>query len=210
MNDKTLPAPAAFRQDDTPGAEHAMLARHLAAAQRRCSDVIARQAREIAELRAQAMQMRAAIIARDSALAWAYEDRATLEAANPDLAPRVTLARKVRELNRKLQDLMREKMRPPMGAPLSPAAQARAEGEQMSDLEASVAAADLVICQTGCLSHGDYWRVQDHCKRTGKTCVMVEQAANFRVVRIHQDMRAHADNGAPALSRMPETPETPA
>ncbi|KQR45738.1 DUF2325 domain-containing protein [Acidovorax sp. Leaf160] len=42
-------------------------------------------------------------------------------------------------------------------------------------LEASLVAADLVICQTGCLGHNDYWRVQDHCKRTGKACVMVDR-----------------------------------
>ena len=44
-------------------------------------------------------------------------------------------------------------------------------------LEASRVAADWVICQTGCLSHGAYWRVEDHCRRTGKTCVLVEQSA---------------------------------
>lgn len=42
-------------------------------------------------------------------------------------------------------------------------------------LEASLVAADLVICQTGCVSHDAYWRVQDHCRRTGKQCVLVEQ-----------------------------------
>lgn len=42
-------------------------------------------------------------------------------------------------------------------------------------LEHTLAAADLVICQTGCVSHGAYWRVKDHCRRTGKRCVFVEQ-----------------------------------
>lgn len=36
-----------------------------------------------------------------------------------------------------------------------------------------VAAADLVICQTGCVSHNAHWRVQEHCKRNGKPCVFV-------------------------------------
>ena len=31
-----------------------------------------------------------------------------------------------------------------------------------------------MICQTGCVSHNAYWRVKDHCKRTGKRCVFVE------------------------------------
>lgn len=42
-------------------------------------------------------------------------------------------------------------------------------------LEASLVAADLVICQTGCVSHGAYWRVKDHCTRTGKQCVLVDK-----------------------------------
>ena len=63
------------------------------------------------------------------------------------------------------------------------------EHDDLAALEASLVAADLVICQTGCLSHGAYWRVQDHCKRTGKTCVMVdrvdrvEQPQVIRIVR---------------------------
>ncbi len=42
-------------------------------------------------------------------------------------------------------------------------------------LEATLAAADLVICQAGCISHGAYWRVKDYCKRTGTPCVFLEQ-----------------------------------
>ena len=55
--------------------------------------------------------------------------------------------------------------------------------DDLAALEASLAAADLVICQTGCLSHGAYWRVQDHCKRSGKTCVIVDQPQMIRIVR---------------------------
>jgi hypothetical protein len=47
-------------------------------------------------------------------------------------------------------------------------------------LDASLAAADLVICQTGCISHDDYWRVQDHCRRTGKPCILVDQPLAVR------------------------------
>ncbi|MFZ4284780.1 DUF2325 domain-containing protein [Variovorax sp. HJSM1_2] len=63
---------------------------------------------------------------------------------------------------------------------------ATADTENLAVLEASLIAADLVICQTGCLSHGAYWRVQDHCKRTGKTCVMVDQPQVVHVVRGHE------------------------
>nr|WP_315243478.1 hypothetical protein [uncultured Albidiferax sp.] len=43
------------------------------------------------------------------------------------------------------------------------------------DLQAHADAADRVICQTGCISHGHYWREQDQCRRTGKGCVLVEE-----------------------------------
>lgn len=46
--------------------------------------------------------------------------------------------------------------------------------DSSSQLDASLAAADLVICQTGCISHAAYWRVKDHCKRTGKRCVFID------------------------------------
>jgi hypothetical protein len=49
------------------------------------------------------------------------------------------------------------------------------EDDGAARLEATLAAADLVICQTGCLSHDAYWRVKSHCKRTGKPCVFVEK-----------------------------------
>lgn len=49
--------------------------------------------------------------------------------------------------------------------------------DNASVLDASLAAADLVICQTGCISHNAYWRVKDFCKRTGKQCVYLESAS---------------------------------
>ncbi len=50
-------------------------------------------------------------------------------------------------------------------------------------LDASLAAADLVICQTGCISHNAYWRVKDFCKRTGKRCVFVENPSASSLAR---------------------------
>lgn len=44
-------------------------------------------------------------------------------------------------------------------------------------LEASLAGADVVICQAGCVSHNAYWRVKDYCKRTGKRCVYLKSAS---------------------------------
>jgi hypothetical protein len=50
-------------------------------------------------------------------------------------------------------------------------------------LDASLAAADLVICQTGCISHNAYWKVKDFCKRTGKRCVFVEHLSTSSLAR---------------------------
>lgn len=48
----------------------------------------------------------------------------------------------------------------------------------VEQLDASLAAADLVICQTACISHNAYWRVKQYCKRTGKQCVFVESPSS--------------------------------
>ena len=57
------------------------------------------------------------------------------------------------------------------------------EHDNPAALEPSLAAADLVICQTGCISHDAYWRVKDHCKRTGKRCVFVENPSRSSLQR---------------------------
>lgn len=55
------------------------------------------------------------------------------------------------------------------------------EREERAALEDVLVAADLVICQTGCVSHDAYWRVADHCKRTGRQCVLVDQPTAIKV-----------------------------
>jgi len=55
--------------------------------------------------------------------------------------------------------------------------------DDVAALEASLVAADLVICQTGCVSHDAYWRVHDHCRRTGKQCVLVDQPQTMHFIR---------------------------
>ncbi len=57
------------------------------------------------------------------------------------------------------------------------------EEDNASQLDATLAAADLVICQSGCISHNAYWRVKDHCKRTGKQCVFVETPSRAALER---------------------------
>ena len=65
------------------------------------------------------------------------------------------------------------------------------------DLEERLVEADLVICQTGCLSHQAYWRVQDHCRRHNKPCVLVAEPDALRIIRIHQRDET-APSGEPA------------
>ena len=191
--------------------EHSMLLAQYGSVQARCSRIVAEQARDIHVLQAEVMRLRAAVIVRESALAFEREDRARLEASIPGLPKRVLLAKRVELLLSRIQDLMRERLRwqvrtsslparpvfrdkavlcvgqDASGATLARQVVERAGGqflrhdgmdqdhENHAALEASLVAADLVICQTGCVSHNAYWRVQDHCKRTGKPCVLVDQ-----------------------------------
>lgn len=55
--------------------------------------------------------------------------------------------------------------------------------ESPAKLDATLWAADLVICQTGCISHNAYWRVKDHCRRTGKRCIFVENPSSAGLKR---------------------------
>lgn len=57
------------------------------------------------------------------------------------------------------------------------------EEDNSSQLDATLEAADLVICQSGCISHNAYWRVKDHCKRTGKRCVFIETPSRSALER---------------------------
>jgi len=43
-----------------------------------------------------------------------------------------------------------------------------------------------VICQVGCISHNAYWRVKEHCKRTGKPCLYVESTSRSALERAMQ------------------------
>ncbi|WP_202730132.1 DUF2325 domain-containing protein [Achromobacter xylosoxidans] len=216
----------AFQAPNSLHREHAALLVAYGQAQARCSRLLSAQAQRIQCLEAEVFTLRAAVIQRDTALAWAREDRAALEGAIPGLPRRVALARRVAQLMERVQNLMRERLawqdraaqarahpldsaaEPPVPAAVIAAATLREKsvlcvgedamalmltrkvvemaggrylghcGGESTDgdtLEASLVAADLVICQTGCVSHGAYWRVKDHCTRTGKQCVLVDK-----------------------------------
>ena len=63
------------------------------------------------------------------------------------------------------------------------------EEESLTKLDSTLAAADLVICQTGCISHNAYWRVKDHCKRTGKQCVFVDNPGTASLKRALSELQ---------------------
>ncbi len=48
--------------------------------------------------------------------------------------------------------------------------------ENLHRIDGALAAADIVICQVGCISHNAYWRVKELCKRTGKPCMFLRNS----------------------------------
>jgi len=159
--------------------EHGALLRAHAQLQARCTVLLREEAERIRRLDAELMRTRAATIRSLSALAWEREDRAALEEAAPGLQRRAAMGRQVEALQARVHELTRQLHVRDLADHA-----ARADDALPHALEASLAAADLVICQTGCLSHGDYWRVQDHCKRSGKVCMLVDQPDRMHIVRI--------------------------
>lgn len=71
------------------------------------------------------------------------------------------------------------------------------EEHKPAQLEPQLAAADLVICQTGCISHDAYWRVKDHCKRHHKRCVFVETPSRSAFERALAQAAADEGTNAP-------------
>ncbi|WP_203564796.1 DUF2325 domain-containing protein [Bordetella pseudohinzii] len=169
--------------------EHAALLQAYGRVQADCSLRLRRQAERIGQLENALFQARLAVVLRDTRKAWDEADqRALREAAQ--LPRRKILARQVEQLMERVRSLARQRSGGSravlcVGGDDSTAGLARQlvestggrfltlEGEEAA-LEASLRAADLVICQTGCISHDAYWRVRGHCKRTGKQCVLVD------------------------------------
>ncbi len=171
--------------------EFLALCRQLGEAQTRCSEVVAEQAAELERLQREVVRLRAAVIVRDTRLEQAHAAlQDAREAQPPGLPRRKEMARHIRMLAERVATLSRECLRwrlqaavqevsepaaPPQDQAAVPAAHPMHQPPHA--LDEGLAAADLVICQTGCISHDDYWRVQDHCRRTGKPCILVDQAA---------------------------------
>ncbi|MBB6561869.1 hypothetical protein HNP48_004571 [Acidovorax soli] len=160
--------------------EFLVLCRQLGEAQTRCSEALARQAGELEQLRAEVVRLRGAVVLRDTRLAMAQDELQQLQAAQPGLKRRRDMARHIATLVERIASLSRECLRWRLQAvAAATVAPAQAVSEPAAPaspaLDSSLAAADLVICQTGCISHDEYWRVQDHCRRTGKPCILVDQ-----------------------------------
>ena len=179
-------------QSDSLVHENRVLIGHFGGVQRRCSELVAAQAREIDALRAELILLRGELIARETALAFAHEDRAVLEATIPGLRRRISLARHVTALQSRIQEMLRERSSSSTSQHVSaPRAQSafscvaeaslgswcpRVEGN-VAALEASHVVADLVICKVGCVAHNFYCRADDHCRRKGRRCILAEPLA---------------------------------
>lgn len=204
--------------------EFCVLLRHFASVQARCSQHIFSQHTRIRQLEQERMRLRAALVLRDTRLHWMEEDMRQLQAMVPGLPRRKALLQRIDTLLQRVQELMREKLqwqqalsRPAathasragtIPAPAPALAELDAAALAQSDhgaLEAHLSEADLVICQTGCVSHNDYWRLHNHCKRTGKQCVLIEQPDALRIVRIQAI--AGNTNSAAANARIPPEAE---
>lgn len=68
--------------------------------------------------------------------------------------------------------------------------------ESLHRIDGALAAADLVICQAGCISHNAYWRVKEQCKRTGKPCLFVKRSGISSFGRALASLREE-ETGAP-------------
>lgn len=70
--------------------------------------------------------------------------------------------------------------------------------ESLRRIEGALAAADIVICQVGCISHNAYWRVKEQCKRTGKPCMFVKNSGLSSFERVISEAGKQVeDSGVP-------------
>lgn len=138
--------------------EFLILLRHLALVQQRIDQQLRSQQQEIGALQQALMQSRAARIIDLSRRSWLAQPAST-NALSEKPAPKVVAPPA-------LIGSLRQKLR-------------AAELDTRKTIGAL--AAEVIICQTGCLSHEAYWRVQEYCRRHGKRCLLLEsdEVASF-------------------------------
>jgi DNA-binding transcriptional MerR regulator len=238
--------------------ENAVLSRHVAGAQERCTRMGSDAATRVEAKEVELIRLRAELLSKDTHLAQMREQLHTLQSTLPDLPARLVLSKdkhhltaQNQQLRRQLQQAAQEIARlkdklgkisphpqqahasdqaterlPPPASQTSSALSNLAvlcvggrpaivpiyrqviqhtggrflhhdggEEDNAAQLEATLAAADLVICQTGCVSHNAYWRVKDHCKRTGKRCVFVETPSRTALTRALDMVSRELDQG---------------
>lgn len=192
--------------------ENGVLGRELAKAQDRCTRVIAEKSLEVERLMTEVMALRASHVGKDSQMAFLEAQNAdlrqTLSRAMKliDERDRGTLGMVPAAPESVIEPppeqpvtvYLRHQTVLCVGGRTGSVASYRDVIERVGGrfahhdgglqdasgvLDASLAAADLVICQTGCISHNAYWRVKDFCKRTGKRCVFVDNPSTSSLVR---------------------------
>ena len=143
--------------------EHVALCRTYAEAQERCSRLMAAQRAEVARLQDEVLRLRARTLVLTAALEWV---RAGTGADTGAVLPPLPSVAGVVCGMEAAADAAAEDVVLPARAPC-----------QRLPLHSSLAEANLVVCQVGCLSHGAYWRTaDDQCRRSGQTCVVVASA----------------------------------
>lgn len=161
--------------------EHLALMLSYCEVQQRCSAQIQSLTRQVEALSQQLIRSRAQLIASDSALAWERELRQTLVMQQLIALQTSTELEPVSLLHRSAEF-----------------ASTPDDDHEQQLLEHSLQAADLVICQTGCISDGAFWRVQDHCKRTGKPCVLLDASSNaLHLVQMRSGMEGEPAQPVP-------------
>lgn len=66
--------------------------------------------------------------------------------------------------------------------------------EKIGRLDAAIASADAVICQTSYVSHNAYWRVKENCKKSGKPCAFVPRPGLSGFIRSLEEITQTTTN----------------
>lgn len=69
--------------------------------------------------------------------------------------------------------------------------------ESLHRIDAAVATADAVVCQTACVSHAAYWRLKDACKKLGKPCVFLKSPGVTSFARGLANLASHPEMRTP-------------
>lgn len=148
--------------------EHHALMAEYGRAQIRCSQMLMSQADQIMRLEAQLMWLEDQLM------------RARVAIVLRDTAREWDSARRARQQSG------------------YPPKRGKGDGAKHGREQAAQQEADLVICQTGCVSHGNYWREHEYCSRTARQCVLVDNPHALDGFRGPEGPRAGRSGGTVA------------